>query len=113
MKTLKQILTYLIWIAISLLLGIVYMRMVLGPNHISDGGVWYLLHLFYDYALFHIGVRVGAVIALLFILLDIFLLQKMLKHSIKSRVIRLGLLLLITALVAGIHYVLEKVIDVI
>ncbi|WP_299242923.1 hypothetical protein [uncultured Aquimarina sp.] len=113
MKFLKQILTYLIWTTITILLGIGYMRIVLGPNKASTEGLWYLLHIFFDLGLFHVGLVIGVVIAFLFILLDIFYLKKKLKSNIKSSVIRFGFLLVITAFVSIVHYVLEKVVDVI
>ncbi|MDH7447575.1 hypothetical protein [Aquimarina sp. 2201CG14-23] len=113
MKALKQILVYLIWTITALLLGIGYMRIVLGPNKASTEGLWYLLHIFFDLGLFYVGLVIGVVIAFLFILLDVFYLKKKLKNSIKSNVIRFGFLLVITVFVAVIHYVLEKVVDII
>ncbi|WP_109098208.1 hypothetical protein [Aquimarina sp. AU58] len=113
MKALKQVLTYLIWIAVSLILGIVYMRILLGPNKASSDGLWYLLHIFYNLGLLHIGASIGGVIALLFILLDVFYLKKKLKNNIKATITRFMFLIGITMVVAVIHYVLEKVVDVI
>ncbi|WP_074407316.1 MULTISPECIES: hypothetical protein [Aquimarina] len=113
MKALKQVLTYLIWIAVSLILGIVYMRILLGPNKVSSDGLWYLLHIFYNLGLLHIGGSIGGVIALLFILLDVFYLKKKLKNNIQATITRFMFLIGITMVVAVIHYVLEKVVDVI
>ncbi|WP_103070128.1 hypothetical protein [Aquimarina sediminis] len=113
MKTLKQILTYLVWTAVSLILGIVYMRIVLGSNNASSEGLWFLLHVFYNFGLLYIGAIIGGVTALLFILLDVFYLKKKLKNNIQATIIRFMFLIGITMVVAIIHYVLEKVIDVI
>ena len=114
MKTLQQILTYLIWTVIALLLGIGYMRILLGPNDAPKEGLWYLFHVFYNFGMIHIGLRVGAVIAILFIILDVFYLKKKLKNNKwQSFLTRLLFLLGIAMFVGGIHYILEKVIDVI
>lgn len=113
MKLLKQLLTYLIWTSLSLLLGIGYMRIVLGSNNTSKDGLGYLFHLFYSWGLFHVGLVVGLVIAFLFILVDFFYLKKRFKKKDKLIIVRFGSLLTLTIVVAAIHYILEKVIDVI
>lgn len=113
MRFLKLILTYFIWTILSLLLGIGYMRLLLGPNDVSEEGMWYLLHLFYDIGLFHVGVWIGVTIASCFILFDVFYLRKKLKNNPKKTTIQLLNLLAITVVVAIVHYTLEKVIDVI
>ncbi len=113
MKILKQILVYLTWTVIALLVGICYARIILGSNEIAAEGWGYLAHLFYVHGLLYIGLIVGAIIALLFILLDVFYLKKKLKNNIKSTSIRFLFLLVITIVVGVIHYILEKVVDVI
>ncbi|MBG6130350.1 hypothetical protein IWQ47_001567 [Aquimarina sp. EL_43] len=113
MKALKQIFTYLIWIAVSLILGIVYMRILLGPNKVPSEGLWYLFHIFYNLGLLHIGARIGGVMAFLFIILDVFYLKKKLKNNIQATITRFILLLGIAMIVGVVHYILEKVVDVI
>ncbi|SIS42467.1 hypothetical protein SAMN05421766_101848 [Zobellia uliginosa] len=113
MRILKYILAYLFWTLLSLFIGIGYMRLVLGANTVSEEGLGYLLHLFYDIGMIQVGLWVGSAIALCFVLLDIFYLRKKLKNNPKRTVIRLAVLLMITVLVSIVHYLLEKVIDVI
>ncbi len=113
MQILKHILAYLFWILLSLFIGIGYMRLVLGANTVSEEGLGYLLHLFYDIGMIQVGLWVGSAIALCFVLLDVFYVRKKLKNNPKKTVIRLAVLLIITVLVALVHYILEKVIDVI
>lgn len=113
MRFVKLILTYLIWTILSLILGISYMRLVLGPNDFSEDGWWYLLHLFFDIGLLHVGFWIGVAIASSFILLDVFYLREKLKTNPKKISIQLTILLAITGLIAIVHYFLEKVIDVI
>lgn len=113
MRIVKYLLKYLVWIIISLLLGIVYMRLILGPNDVPENGLWYILHLFFEIGMIQVGLWVGAAIAICFVLLDVFYLRKKLKNNPKKTVIRIAVLLVITLFVAMVHYVLEKVIDVI
>ncbi|WP_375324075.1 hypothetical protein [Flagellimonas sp. GZD32] len=113
MRILKHILTYLLWSLLSLFIGIGYMRLILGSNTVSEEGLGYLLHLFYDIGMIQVGLWVGGTIALGFVLLNVFYLRKKLKNNPKRTVIRLAALLIITVLVALVHYILEKVIDVI
>lgn len=113
MRIVRYILAYLFWTVLSLFMGIVYMRLVLGPNEVSEDGLWYLLHLFYKVGMIQVGLWVGAAIALCFILLDVFYLRYKLKNNPKKTRIRLIMLLAITVVIAIVHYVLEKVIDII
>ncbi|EZH73414.1 hypothetical protein ATO12_15860 [Aquimarina atlantica] len=113
MKTMKQLVTYIVWMILSLALGIVYMRILLGPNKVPSEGLWYLFHIFYNLGLLHIGARIGGVIALLFIISDVFYLKKKLKNNIQATLTRFMLLLGIAMIVGGVHYILEKVVDVI
>lgn len=116
MKILKQIIVYCIWTLVALLIGIGYMRciqVILGANEIPAKGVGYLLHAFFYWGAIYVGLIIGAIIALLFILLDVFYLKKKLKKNIKSTIIRFLFLGLILMFVGGMHYVLEKIIDII
>ena len=113
MRTLRHILAYLFWIVLSLCLGIGYMRIVLGPNDVSEDGIWYLLHLFFEVGLIQVGLWVGFAIATCFILLDVFYLRKKLTNTVHKSSIRFAVLLAITVVIATAHYLLEKVIDVI
>ena len=110
MNIIKQIVTYLMWTLLALLLGIGHMRIVLGAKgHTSTSLLDTIFGLIYDFGLIQIGLRVGAVIAFLFILLDLFYLKK----NKKSINIRLLLLLGIAVMVGVTHYILERVIDII
>lgn len=113
MRIFKNISAYLFWTLLSLFIGIGYMRLVLGTNTVSEEGLGYLLHLFYDIGMIQVGLWVGSAIAICFVLLDVLYLRKKLKNNPKKAVLRLAVLLSITVLVAIVHYLLEKVIDVI
>lgn len=114
MNIIKQIVAYLIWTVLALLLGIGHMRIVLGyKGEPSTSFLDTMFGLIYDFGLIHIGIRIGGIIAFLFILLDVFYLKKKLKNNIKSTGIRFLLLIGISMVVGVTHYILEKKIDVI
>ena len=113
MRTLKYIINYAFWIAMSLVFGIGYLRIVLGVTNTAADGIEDLFNMFYDWGLFHVGMIVGLVIAVLFIFLDVFYLRKKLKNNFQSTITRFICLMVITIFVGITHYILEKVIDVI
>lgn len=115
MQLLKNILTYLLWALLAFFLGIVYVRLLIGdlPTEESYGGFGFLIRVFFTHGILLVGSQIGGIIALLFIGIDIFFLKKKLRNNPTKQVIRLGTLLGITAFVALVHYLLEKVIDII
>ncbi|MEO9894682.1 hypothetical protein [Aurantibacter sp.] len=113
MKILKQILVYLIWIVVAILLGICHMYFVLGPKETGNGFLQVIGTIIYNYALVHVGLYIGAIIALVFILLDVFYLKKKLSQHKIATITRFAILVLIAVVIGVTHYVLEKVIDVI
>ncbi len=113
MRIIKQIVEYLIWISIALLLGICHMYIVLGPKETGSSFLQVVGTVIYNYALVHVGLYVGAVIALVFVLLDVSYLKKKLRQHKKSTIIRFVALVLIAVVIGVMHYILEKVIDVI
>lgn len=113
-KTLKQIAMYIFWIIMSLLIGIVYMRLLLGsPSKINYKGFDYLVGIYYYHGLVFVGTIVGIFIAFFFFMVDYFFLRKKLSNDFYSIVIRISVLFLISIIIGIIHYFLEKVIDII
>lgn len=115
MRIVRHLLTYLLWTILSLLIGIGYMRLLLGDIAEDEniGGFGYLLKVFFMHGLVLIGLPFGALIALLFIAVDWFFLRKKLKQGKNKILMRIALLLATTVFVAVVHYFLEVVIDVI
>ncbi len=115
MHILKHILTYLFWAVIALLLGIVYMRLLMGdlPADESFVGFGVLLRMFLTHGILFIGTGIGGVIALLFIGIDMLYLKRKLKHKPNKTTERIAVFLAITCFVMLIHYVMEVVIDII
>jgi hypothetical protein len=111
MKVFKRTLVYLYWIVLSLLSGIGYMRIVLGAKPKSSTGIFKMFDWTYDVALFQVGLIIGGIIALLYILFDVFYLKKKLENNLKSTISRFLILLIIATVVGTTHYILEKIID--
>lgn len=91
------------------------MRLVLGeiPNEESYNGFGFFLNLFYSYGIIYVGSIIGGIIALLFIVTDVFILKKRLDNNLKSLIIRIVVLFGIAFFVGIIHYIFEKVLDII
>ncbi|MDB2462727.1 hypothetical protein N9W61_01320, partial [Algibacter sp.] len=89
MKILKQMFHYLIWIVVAMLIGMGFMRLVLGAKKRLLESWFGRLDFAYDLILVYVGLSIGAVIALIFILTDIFYLKKKLSKDLKSTTIRL------------------------
>lgn len=91
------------------------MRLLLGeiPDEESYNGFGFFLNLFYSYGIIYVGSIIGGIIALLFIVTDVFILKKRLSNTPKSALVKIAILLVISLLVFILHYFLEKVIDII
>lgn len=91
------------------------MRLVLGeiPDEESYNGFGFFLNLFYSYGIIYIGLIIGTIIAFLFIITDVFILKKKLDSTFKSLIIRVVILFGIAFFVGIIHYLFEKVLDII
>ncbi|WP_178985076.1 hypothetical protein [Winogradskyella helgolandensis] len=113
MKALKRILNYLFWSILAFIAAFGYMRIILGAKSIDSNGFTKIANIIYDLAFVQIGLILGSIIAIIYILIDIFYLSKILKNTIKSTIIRLLVIIVIAIIIGVTHYVLEKVIDVI
>ena len=115
MSGLKTFKKYVFWTFLSFLLGIGYMLLLIGdlPNDENWGGLGFLLKVFYLHGIAWVGLAIGAAIAFVFILIDAFLLTKKLTNTVHKSSIRFAVLLAIAVVIAMVHYLLEKVIDVI
>ena len=112
-KWTKIILEYVSWTMVALPLGIGYMYLVLGPLPEATNLWGFFFGKIYLFGLVRIGLIIGGIVAILFILLDVFWINKRQIFSKYKVVVRMLALLLITAFVATIHYLLEKTIDLI
>lgn len=117
-KFLTLALSYLPWIFLSLASGLTYLRLLAGPNPVPKKGLWYIMHMFIKISYLRLGVCMGGVIALIFIVTDIYFIKPKIGTSLnistwQATALRILCLLAITIIVAVVHYVLEKVIDVI
>lgn len=109
----KQFMVYAIWTLVSMIAAFGYMKIVLGPTPEMSRGWLILFDIINKVVLFKVVPIVGSIIALLFILLDVFYLKKKFQYHAWIFGIRLLVLVLITTIVGVVHYLLEKVIDII
>ena len=93
--------------------GIVYAFLRLAPFSTSNEGVGYLLARFYYWGVLQIGFAIGVTTAILFILADIIFLKRKQKNQSQPIIVKFGVFFGIFVLVIMVHYVLEKVIDMI
>ena len=89
------------------------MRIILGAKPESASAFMKMLSWLYDYVFLNVGLAIGSIVSVLFILTDIFYLKRKLSIGIKATIIRFFILVFITLVVGTTHYILEKVIDVI
>lgn len=113
MVTFKRILVYIIWVVAAFLLTFIYVRIILGAKPISSSFLMQMFGWFYEFAFIKLVIIIGSIVSLIFTLTDIFYLKRKLSIGIKATIIRLFVLTFITLIIGIIHYVLEKVIDVI
>ncbi len=112
-KFLSQVLFYIPWVLASLVSGFAYLRLLLGPGAEKREGIWMIFYWIYQFLALRMGLIIGAVIAVVFILTDIYILKSRIGAGLQATAIRVACLFGITILVAIVHYVLEKVVDVI
>lgn len=109
----KIIWDYAWWTMFALLLGIGYMYLVLGPLP-ETKNLWdFLFGKIYLFGLLRIGLIIGGIVAILFMLVDVFLINKRQIFGMHKVRVRMLALLIILVFVTTIHYLLEKTIDLI
>ena len=113
MVTFKRLLDYIIWFIAAFLLAFIYVRIILEAKPVSFSFLMQMFGCFYEFAFIKLAIIIGSIVSLLFITIDIFYLKRKLIIGIESSIMRLFVLTFITIIVGIIHYVLEKVIDVI
>lgn len=109
----KQILNYAGWLLVAILLGFLHMRIVLGPGSNSDNGGLTFLNGIHDFVLLYVGAIIGCIIAVLFIVLDVFYLNKKLQNNNRATLVRLFVIIALAIIVGASHYFLEEIANVI
>ena len=112
-KYVFRMLPYLLWILVAFLFAFGYMRIILGAQPASSTGFMKMFDWVYGYAFVSVGAIIASIIALLFILIDVFYLNKKLKNTTHPTIIRWLIIMTISIIVGASHYILEKVVDLI
>ena len=113
MKVLKRILNYTITTLISFLCAFTYMRIILGSKSKHTDSMAKLFNIIYDLAFVYVGLILGSIIALLYILSDLIYFKTKLRSHTNPTGVRLLIILIIAIFITTTHYILETVIDVI
>ena len=96
-----------------MLFAFIYMRIILGPKPKPSTDFLKMFDWVYNLVFIRIGLILGSIIALLFFILNSFYLKKRLKQNSKASIIRCFYILIIAIIVTTLHYVCEKIIDII
>ena len=111
MKTLKTILFYLLWTILSVLLSIGLNYLLIGKKPIFDTKWMFLVDWIYGCVLFVIGAIRGLISAIIFFILNYFFI----KHKFEQKKVLFSaqflVLLILTLLIAKLHYILEYDLD--
>lgn len=110
---LKKILGYVLWALAALFLGIGYMYLILGSAPEETTVVSFIVSKIYFIGLFQVGGIIGAILAVVFIVFDVFYLKKKYEPSKPPLIIRVFSMLVILVVLGTLHYLLEKTFDVI
>ena len=108
-----KILSYFVWTVLAFLFVFGHMQIVLGINRESPSWLGSPFDQIYEFAFLGVVAIIASIIMLLYVMLDVFYLNKKLKNSAFPSINRLWIFITICMLVVVIHYVLEKVMDVI
>jgi len=111
----KLILEYALWTVIALIFGIGYMYLIFltfgGSFEEETNVVSFIYSKMIFFGLLYMGLAIGSILAVLFIILDIFYLKRKLKYFKHKFIIRVFFMLFILAFMSPIHYLLEKTLD--
>ncbi len=110
---LKRVLEYVLWALAAQLLGIGYMYLVLGSVPDDTTLISFIFSKIYFIGLVQVGGTIGAILAVIFILFDLFYLKRKWPPSKSLFGIRFLSMLVILLVIGIIHYLLEKTFDVI
>ena len=113
MNVFKQIFRCSLIVLISILFGLLYVKILLESNSISKEGLGFLLHVFFTWGRISLGLIIGLVISIVYILCDVLISRYKQRDKEGLFIIRVGLFSLVAFFVIAVHYFLEKVINII
>lgn len=110
MKFIKIIIKYLIWFVLSILSGMGWMRIELGKP-IESTGLFSIFSWLHEYIIIWIGGFNGLISFIPFILIDICFVKRMIESKLHQNTIRILTVVILSAIVTSIHYILEFILD--
>jgi hypothetical protein len=115
MKVTITIIKYIIWLLLSILSGMAWMRIELGkPISIDPTSIFSIFNVLngiYVWIIIWIGGFIGLVSFIPFVLVDIYYIKRKIKTRLYQNSIRFFAVLILSGLFTLIHYVLEFGLD--
>ncbi len=111
MKQLKKSLFYILWTIVSVLLSVGLNYLILGKKPISKTKLMLLIDWVYEYVLFVIGGIRGLICTVIFFIINHYFIKQKIEQKKLVFSVQFLVLLLLTFLIAKIHYLLEFDLD--
>jgi hypothetical protein len=110
MKILTRIIEYLIWFLLSVFLGMGWMRIELGKP-IEATSLFAIFNCLHAFIIIWIGGFIGLISFILFVLIDLFYIKRKIKTERNQNFVRIFTILISSAIVTLIHYIIEFKLD--
>ena len=106
MKVITTIIKYLIWLLLSIFSGMGWMRIELGKPIIATG-FFSILNGLDEFIIVWIGGFIGVISFIPFVLIDICYIKIKIQTKLNQNIMRIFAILVLSAIVTLIHYILE------
>jgi hypothetical protein len=110
MKILILITNYFAWMLISIVLGVVFMRIEIGKP-IEATGFLILFEWLENYIIFYIGGFIGLLSFIPFVLIDLFYIKKKIETKRNQNIMRILIVVVLNVISRVIHHLLEYTLD--
>jgi hypothetical protein len=110
MRVITTIIKYLIWLFLSIFSGMGWMRIELGKP-IKATGFFSILNGLDEFIIIWIGGFIGVISFIPFVLIDLYYIKIKIKTKLSQNIIRIFTILILSAIVTLIYYILEFVLN--
>jgi hypothetical protein len=110
MKVIITIIKYLIWLLLIVFSGMGCIRIELGKPPEATG-FWVIFNGLAEFVIIWIGGFIGLISFIPFVLIDLFYIKRKIETKLNQNIARFFTVLILSAIVTLIHYVLEFVLD--
>ncbi|OUL60535.1 hypothetical protein [Flavobacterium sp. AJR] len=110
MKVTITIIKYVIWLLLSILSGMVWMRIELGKP-IDATSFFSIFNALYGFIIIWIGGFIGLVSFIPFVLIDLYYIKRKIQTKLNQNIARILAIIILSGIITLIHYVLEFTLD--